>query len=144
LNKKVGGFISMKKSAATMAVLIMAVSAALTGCGNSDQQPEESKTKTVSVQDGVKELLSVANDLKAAINSGDEAKIKETGPKLEDEWGSFEDEVHDKNPDLYAEVEKYLDPAVAGSKADSIDKETLSKLDDKLIGVVNELSRKAG
>lgn len=101
-----------------------------------------SSTAASDIKGGVTKMLSIANELKTEISSGDDAKIKETGPKLEDIWRSFEDSVKPKYPDSYAKVEQYLDPAVAGSKAATPDKQALSKLNDQLIQALNDLLAK--
>jgi iron uptake system EfeUOB component EfeO/EfeM len=102
----------------------------------------DSTNATANVKNGVAKLLALATEFKTDISSGDEAKIKENGPKLEDTWSSFEDSVKPKYPDLYDKVEQYLDPAVAGSKANQPDKDALLKLDDGLIQALTELSQK--
>lgn len=45
--------------------------------GTSTQTPSAIKT-------GVAKMLSITADLKTAIDAGDEAKVKVTGPQLED------------------------------------------------------------
>lgn len=138
--------------------LTLAGTLTLAGCGttnssstNSNQEsPAEKTTQSTSnkeissndIKAGVTKMLSIATDLKKQIDTGDEAKIKVTGPQLEDTWHSFEDSVKPKYPDLYEKVEKYLDPTVAGSKATPIDKKTLANLDAQLIQVLNELEQK--
>ncbi len=108
---------------------------------NTTQSSVQSMTST-SIKAGVTKLLSVANELKTEVTVGDSAKTQETGPKLEETWRTFEDAVKPKYPELYNKVEQYLNPTVAGSKATPIDKQTLAKLNDALIQVLNELSKK--
>ncbi|MCL6548009.1 MAG: hypothetical protein K6T30_03770 [Alicyclobacillus sp.] len=113
-----------------------------TGTSSNDEPADStaaSSGDTAAIRDGVTKMLSVARDLKDAIAAGDDAKIKATGPKLEDTWSSFEDSVRPKYPDLYEEVEKYLDPAVAGSQADKPDKALLAKLDKQLTQALQAL-----
>jgi iron uptake system EfeUOB component EfeO/EfeM len=104
----------------------------LAGCGSTDSK----------VSDGVKKMLDTTEQLSKAIDSGDQAKVKEVGPKLEDQWSSFEDDVKKDNKDLYQKVEKYLDPTIAGSEASELDKDTLKKLNDQLTDALNELADK--
>jgi iron uptake system EfeUOB component EfeO/EfeM len=111
--------------------------------GSQNTSSQNTSSEAVSVKDGVTNLLALANELKTEISAGDQAKVKENGPKLEDTWSSFEDSVKPKYPDLYAKVEQYLDPTVAGSKSDPLDKQTLLKLDEGLIQALTELSQKA-
>ncbi|MBX5437615.1 MAG: hypothetical protein IRZ33_10430 [Alicyclobacillaceae bacterium] len=87
-------------------------------------------------------MLSISETFKDAISTGDDAKIKETGPQLETTWRSFEDSVKPKYPDSYEEVEKYLDPLVAASQAKTLDKAVLAELDDGLLRSLKGLLRK--
>ncbi|WP_302847496.1 hypothetical protein [Paenibacillus sp. yr247] len=43
--------------------------------------------------------------MKKAIEAGNEAKIKEIGPKIEETWATFEDGVKPRSSDLYEESE---------------------------------------
>jgi len=103
--------------------------------GTSAQTPSAIKT-------GVTKMLSITADLKTVIDAGDEAKVKVTGPQLEDAWSPFEDDVKLKYPDIYKKVEEYLDPTIAGSKASSLDKQALGTLNGELTQVLNELAAK--
>lgn len=139
-------------------VLTLAGTLTLAGCGstnssdtNSNQKSQAEKTtqstssketSSTDIKAGVTKMLSIATDLKKQIDAGDEAKIKVTGPQLEDTWHSIEDSVKPKYPDLYENVEKYLNPTVAGAKANTIDKKTLANLDEQLIQILNELEQK--
>ena len=104
----------------------------LAGCSSTESK----------VSDGVNEMLETTGQLYKAIDSGDQAKVKEVGPKLEDQWSSFEDDVKKDNKDLYEKIEKYLDPTIAGSEADTLDKEALSTLNDQLSDALKELADK--
>ncbi len=104
----------------------------LAGCGS-----QKSK-----VSDGVNKMLGTTEQLSKAIDSGDQAKVKEVGPKLEDQWKSFEDDVKKDNKDSYAKIEKYLDPTIAGSEAATLDKEALGNLNDQLTDALKELADK--
>ncbi|WP_051331188.1 hypothetical protein [Aneurinibacillus terranovensis] len=151
----------------TILSLALISTAALTGCGltnnaasntsttttsttttsttaqsDTAKTPSNGQTEAPNVKDGVGKFLHNAKQLRKAIKAGDETKIKEIGPKLEENWKFFEDGVKSQYPDQYAEVEKYLDPTVAGSKASAIDKNTLLKLDNQLIDVLYSLSEK--
>jgi iron uptake system EfeUOB component EfeO/EfeM len=104
----------------------------LAGCGSNNSK----------VSNGVNKMLDTTNQLSKAIDSGDQAKIKEVGPKLEDQWSSFEDDVKKDNNDSYTKIEKYLDPTFAGSEAATLDKEALSKLNAQLTDALKELANK--
>ena len=119
----------------------------LLGCGNSNntsksEDTKSSPSKKVTIKEGSDHLLKAAQDLKKAIESGDNNQVKKLGPVLEDKWSVYEDQVKSKYPDLYKKVEMYLNPAIAGSKASSIDKQTLGPLVDQLISAVQELKDK--
>jgi iron uptake system EfeUOB component EfeO/EfeM len=144
----------MKKLISSVGVLILLVVFGVTGCGttstptpNKTESGQASATQTTqnsdqAMKDGISKLLHTAKQLNKAIAAGDENKVKETGPKLEEIWKTCEDAVKAKYPALYSSVEQYLDPTVAGTKASPIDKETLSKLDNQLIQVLYSLSEK--
>lgn len=126
---------------------------ALTGCSavNSSTKPSakaetnvKKDTALTDIKSGITKLLSVADQLKKDIASGDDTKIKGAGTKLEDTWNSIEDSVKPKHPDLYDNIETYLNPTVAGSKAASLDKKALATLDDQLIQVLNDFLQNAG
>ncbi|WP_410511310.1 hypothetical protein PaeBR_14535 [Paenibacillus sp. BR2-3] len=105
----------------------------------------ETEEKTVSdsaIKEGTAELLNTAKQLREAATAGDEAKIKETGPKLEEIWSSFEEGVEPKYPDIYEQIEESLNPAIAAANASPLDKEVLLKIDNQLIQVLDELSQK--
>ncbi|MEH7097253.1 hypothetical protein [Neobacillus vireti] len=104
----------------------------LAGCSSTDQK----------VSDGVNKMLDTTEELSKAIDSGDQAKVKEVGPQLEDQWSSFEDDVKKDNKDLYEEIEKYLDPTIAGSEAATLDKEALGTLNEHLTDALKELDEK--
>jgi len=118
----------------TSMVLTIGVGSALllAGCGSTDSK----------VTDGVNNMLETTEQLAKAIDSGDQAKVKEVGPKLEEQWSSFEDDVKKDNEDLYEKIEKYLDPTIAGSEASTLDKEALGSLNDKLTDALKELNKK--
>lgn len=136
-----------------IAAVTMTGTLALAGCSSNnqaassaskaaEQSNSKEKTTATNVKDGVANLLHDAKQLKKGINANDEAKVKEIGPKFEESWGKFEDGVKSQYPDQYAQVEKYLDPIVAGSRASTIDKDTLLKLNDQLIDVLYQISEK--
>ncbi|WP_416829330.1 hypothetical protein [Ectobacillus polymachus] len=137
----------------TIAVVAITGTLALTGCSSTNQSSNTSATKTstqstsggqtsaTNVKDGVASLLHTANQLDKAIQAGDEATIKKTGPQLEENWKTFEDNVKSQYPDQYTEIEKYLNPEVAGSGASSLDKEALKKLNDQLTQTLHDLEQ---
>lgn len=122
----------MKKIASMVLTIGLGSVLLLAGCNSTNNK----------VSDGVNKMLKTTEQLSKAIDSSDQAKVKEVGPKLEDQWASFEDDVKKDNKDLYGKVEKYLDPTVAGSEASTLDKEALGKLNNQLTGALKELAKK--
>ena len=150
------------KPTRTLLVLALVSSIGMVGCGsnnqaaatqsssaqvsnNSTQVTSQDTSKQVassSIKSGVMKMITISADLKKAIDSGDEAKVKTTGPQLEEAWHTFEDDVKTKYPDSYKKVEESLDPTVAGSKATPLNKDVLGKLNDQLAQALNEISGK--
>ncbi|MGE7915651.1 hypothetical protein [Lysinibacillus xylanilyticus] len=122
----------MKKLMTLVLAIGLGCTLFLAGCSSKDSK----------VTDGVNNMLETTDQLSKAIKSGDQAKVKEVGPKLEDQWKVFEDEVKKDHKDLYEKIEKYLDPTIAGSEADTLDKEALGTLNDQLSDALKELKNK--
>ncbi|MDQ0199027.1 hypothetical protein [Neobacillus ginsengisoli] len=122
----------MKKLTSIVLAIILGSVLVLAGCGSTNSK----------VSDGVNKMLDTTGQLSKAIKSGDEAKVKEVGPSLEDQWKTFEDDVKKDNKDLYAKVEKYLDPTIAGSQASPLDKNALGTLNGQLTDALKELAAK--
>jgi iron uptake system EfeUOB component EfeO/EfeM len=121
----------MKKIAALFLSLTIVSVFVLAGCGANNK-----------VSDGVNKMLDTTNQLSKAIDNGDQAKVKEMGPKLEEQWSSFEDDVKKENKPLYEKIEKYLDPTIAGTEAATLDKQALSSLNNQLTDALKELASK--
>lgn len=84
-------------------------------------------------------MVGHTSELKKAIEAGNEAKVKEIGPMLEETWKTFEDGVRPRNADLYEKIEKSLNPEVAGSQKSPIDKQVLTQLNDGLAQSLKDL-----
>jgi iron uptake system EfeUOB component EfeO/EfeM len=122
----------MKKLTSFVLAIVLGSVLVLAGCGSNNSK----------VSEGVNKMLDTTGQLSKAIDSGNQAKVKEVGPKLEDQWKTFEDDVKKDNKDLYAKVEKYLDPTIAGSQATPLDKNALSTLNGQLTDALKELAAK--
>jgi iron uptake system EfeUOB component EfeO/EfeM len=122
----------MKKLTTMILALVLVSVFALAGCGSKDSK----------VSDGVNQMLETTDQLSKAITAEDQEKVKEVGPKLEEQWSSFEDDVKKDNKDLYEKIEKYLDPTIAGSEAENLDKEALGTLNNQLEDALKELESK--
>ena len=122
----------MKKITSMVLAIGLGSALVLAGCSSNDTK----------VSDGVNKMLDTTEELSKAIDSGDQAKVKEVGPQLEDQWSSFEDDVKKDNKDLYEKIETYLDPTIAGSEAATLDKEALGNLNGQLTDALKELDEK--
>ncbi|WP_391122694.1 hypothetical protein [Psychrobacillus sp. L3] len=122
----------MKKLTSTILAIVFGSVLVLTGCGSNNSK----------VSEGVNKMLDTTDQLSKAIDSGDQAKVKEIGPNLEDQWKVFEDDVKKDYKEIYGEIENYLDPTIAGSEAPEFDKEALKTLNDQLTNALKELSDK--
>jgi iron uptake system EfeUOB component EfeO/EfeM len=122
----------MKKLTTMILALVLVSVFALAGCGSKDSK----------VSDGVNQMLETTDQLSKAITAEDQEKVKEVGPKLEEQWSSLEDDVKKDNKDLYEKIEKYLDPTIAGSEAENLDKEALGTLNNQLEDALKELESK--
>ncbi|MNS20916.1 hypothetical protein D3C71_668000 [compost metagenome] len=147
----------MKQKMFLLMSILLISALTLSACGskpNQSGQPNSTEAtaatgktedKTISdsaIQEGTAKLLKTAKQLRKASTVGDEAKIRDLGPKLEETWATFEDGVKPKYPDIYEQIEKNLDPTIAASKASPIDKEILLKIDNQLIQELYDLSQK--
>lgn len=123
----------MKKITTLLGIVFLISTIVLAGCGGGNSK----------VTDGVNSMLDTTKQLSTAIDSGDQAKVKKVGPKLEDQWSGFEDEVKKIDKSSYEKIEKYLDPTIAGSEAPTLDKKALGSLNDELTTALKELKKKA-
>ena len=130
------------KSRKLIVPILFATSLTLAACSgaNTDKQTDEAKT-TVSISDGAKEMKQTITDLKAQLNEKNAAKVKESGENLEKSWQKFEDEVKDKNADLYEKVETPLHTIEAGAKSQPLDEQTLNKAADELDTVLSDVEK---
>jgi iron uptake system EfeUOB component EfeO/EfeM len=144
------------KTMTSLVTLTLLTTLTLTACGtktttvnktevtttNTGQSAANKTPTDADIKDGTAKLLKTAKQLNKAIAAGDEAKVKEYGPKLEEAWSAFEDGIKPKYPDIYEQVEKNLNPTIAATKASQIDKDAILKLDNQLIVVLYDLSQK--
>jgi len=119
----------------TITIVGMLFFAFLGGC-------ESEKAAQPSLGNKVANLIVVAGNIKDDLSTGDKDKLKVDGPRLEEVWAGFEDTVKAKYPDSYAKVETFLDPALAGIKADPVDVKIMHQLLDQLIQTLEELKSK--
>jgi len=113
----------------------------ITGCGAQKQQPttsgEDAKItsddkKEISTYDASQNMRNALKDIKTQISNKEEDKIIETSDKLEENWSLFEDEIKDKDKDLYEKVESPLGIIQAAVKIKPIDSKVLINSIDQL------------
>ncbi|CAH2716083.1 hypothetical protein BACCIP111895_03267 [Neobacillus rhizosphaerae] len=130
------------KSRKLIVPILIASSLTLAACGGAKDDKNSAETKTtVSISDGAKEMKQTITDLRDQLNANDAAKVKESGVKLEESWQKFEDDVKDKNADLYEKVETPLHTIEAGAKSDPLDAQTLNKSADELDSVLSDVEK---
>ncbi|NGQ95133.1 hypothetical protein G3578_08130 [Brevibacillus sp. SYP-B805] len=112
------------------------------GHETSSNQEAPKQEAAADIKSGVAKMLEETAELKKQLEAGDQAKVKEAGQEVHEAWESFEDNVKAKYPDLYNKVEEALDPLVAGTEAQQLDKEAVGKLNDQLTAALNELAAK--
>jgi iron uptake system EfeUOB component EfeO/EfeM len=148
--------VNLMKITTLLVTLILLFTFAITGCGSKGatidkkettaaktaQSATDKTSSDITVKEGLAKLLKNARQLRKAAIAGDEAKVKEYGPKLEEAWSKIEDDIKPKYPEIYDQVEKSLNPIVAGTKASSFDKDAILKLDEQLIQVLYDLAQK--
>ncbi|SDO21609.1 hypothetical protein SAMN05518871_11256 [Psychrobacillus sp. OK028] len=128
--------------------IIIAASMALSACGTKDEKTKtddntqtEETTSQTSIADGAKEMKAEIADLKVRLEENDPKKAKANGENLEEIWESFEDEVKEKDADLYEQVEIPLHLIEAGVEVDPLDKDTLNKAADDLDSVLSDVEK---
>ena len=128
--------------------IIIAASMALSACGTKDEQTKtddntqtEETTSQTSIADGAKEMKAEVADLKVQLEANDAKKAKANGENLEEIWESFEDEVKEKDADLYEKVETPLHLIEAGVEVDPLDIDTLNKAADDLDSVLSDVEK---
>lgn len=93
------------------------------------------------VKAGAYQMLEITSELGKEITAGNDAKVKELAPKLEDIWKTIGDGVPPRRADLYEQIEKSLHPEVAGSQKSPIDKQVMTQLNDDLSHALHELTQ---
>lgn len=119
----------MKPFPTILITLLLAIT--LSGCGST---PTNDPVKI-----GANDLIIITNDLKKEIDAGNEEKVKELGPKLEETWATFEDSVKTNYADYYAKIEESLNPEVAATKASRLEFNILGQLNNSLNKTLTEL-----
>ncbi|MFL0266683.1 hypothetical protein [Candidatus Clostridium radicumherbarum] len=136
------------KSLVVLTALVTALT--LTGCAskNTDQQSQlkeqpkvEETQKTITISEGSQNMRAALKNMKALMTAKDEDGAIKEGSKLEANWKLFEDNVKDKNKDLYEKVEGPLDIINAGIKIKPLDTKTLNTAIDSLDNTLSEVEK---
>lgn len=86
-------------------------------------------------------MLTLTDSLSKQVGAGDQPKATDSGEQLEATWHAFEDAVNARYPQNYKDVEKYLDPLVAGTKATPFDKKAMSTFNQHLQTALQSLQK---
>lgn len=100
------------------------------------------ETADEKIHSGINGMLDTTDALSKALAANDAGKVAQLGDQLEEQWASFEDDVRPKYPEDYEQVEKFLDPLHAGTKASPLDVKTLTSLNDSLRQALQALQNK--
>ncbi|RDI45919.1 iron uptake system protein EfeO [Falsibacillus pallidus] len=112
----------LKTLSSVLCVSLLAVPA-LAGCEDSNKKEEVSvkETNDSSINKNVESLQKKLTQLEKALSSQDAKSVKKQAEAMNDQWLSFENEVREKYPLLYTDVEKYLQPIYLEASKDKMD-----------------------
>jgi hypothetical protein len=145
----IGGKV-MKNLKSIIVVTALVSALTLTGCApkNAQQQSQvkekskvEETQKTITISEGSLNMRTALKNMKTLMTAKDEDGAIKEGSKLEENWKLFEDNVKDKNKDLYEKVEGPLDIINAGIKIKPLDTKTLSAAIDSLDNTLSEVEK---
>jgi len=131
-------------------LITLGIMITITGCGAQKQQPTTSgedtqitsdDKKEISTYDASQNMRNALKDMKTQISNKEEDKAIETSNKLEENWSLFEDEVKDKDKDLYEKVESPLGIIQAAVKVKPIDTKVLITSIDQLDKVLEQIQK---
>lgn len=123
----------------------------LTGCSSNAGAPKTQNTeqnesadkgeKTLSIAEGSKNMKDVLKDMKSKLDNKDEEGAVKASAGLEDNWKVFEDNVKDKDKELYEKVEQPLHTINAAVKIKPLDTKTLIDAIDALDKQLDEVGK---
>ncbi len=96
------------------------------------QEASETKKKTLTIQEGSKNMRDVIKEMKNQINNKEEDKAIKTSDNLEGNWKVFEDSVKEKYFTLYERVEDPLHIINAAVKVKPLDTKAINTAMDSL------------
>ncbi|WP_066174525.1 hypothetical protein [Bacillus marinisedimentorum] len=86
-------------------------------------------------------IISSVKELKAAASESPE-KVKELGEKLHEDWEVIEEEVEEKYPDDYKNIEDSLYPLIGEANKDQPDMNKITGLSDEVITKLEAFKKK--
>ncbi|QSS99373.1 hypothetical protein IMZ31_14990 [Pontibacillus sp. ALD_SL1] len=117
----------MKRVYWMIASLVLAFSVLITPGVN--QISAEDTEQEVSVQDGIDKVLAEIEMLQKAMQgNGDLIKVNEAGKKIDEAWDLIEEQVEEKNPEYYKNIEESLYPLIGEAQKPSPDMKKIEKL----------------
>ncbi|GGD06152.1 hypothetical protein [Pontibacillus salipaludis] len=82
-----------------------------------------------SVQEGIDKVVAEIDTLQKAIQgNGELIKVNEAGKKIDEAWDLIEEQVEEKNPEAYKNIEESLYPLIGEAQKPSPDMKKIQKL----------------
>ncbi|KGP91722.1 hypothetical protein N780_19035 [Pontibacillus chungwhensis BH030062] len=107
--------------------LVLAFSVLITPVMN--QVSAEDTEQEVSVEEGIDKVLAEIEMLQKAMQgNGDLITINEAGKKIDEAWDLIEEQVEEKNPEDYKNIEESLYPLIGEAQKPSPDLKKIEKL----------------
>lgn len=105
------------------------------------QEASADKQKTLTIQEGTKNMRDVIKEMKTELNNKEEDKAAKTAEDLEGNWKNFEDNVKAKAPGIYGKIEESLDTINAAIKVKPLDTKVLNINIDSLDNELEQLQK---
>lgn len=96
------------------------------------QEAPAAKQKTLTIQEGTKNMRDVIKEMKNEINNKEEDKAIKTSEGLEGNWKQFEDSAKVKSPTVYDKIEEPLHTISAAIKVKPLDTKVINAALDNL------------
>lgn len=90
---------------------------------------EQNTESDTSVQEGIDKVIAEIDMLQEAIQgNGELIKVNEAGKKIDEAWDLIEEQVEEKNPEAYKNIEESLYPLIGEAQRPSPDMKKIQKL----------------
>lgn len=119
----------------------------LSACGSGEKAASSTPSQTQAtapsgandaVKQGASEMQQLTRQLQQALEQKDMQKVKQLSSQINDRWLSFENEVRDRFPLLYTEVEKFEQPLFAQG---SLEQPNVDEMQQTSAGLINALEK---